>query len=174
MRYKYGIDKAVGPRQNWPGATRGPYRPGTWDPSEPHHGPIWAHTGSPYGPHMVPTRVAHRAAHMGPIRIRQWCTMGPYGPRTWDPSGRPMYPPGPTMYPPGPLTDSQSGPQVGSMCTTQMAKCGPYRQPTLDIDPNGQETHFGVQKPDAQHCVRHAASPCWSKSLLKMVALELQ
>ena len=139
----------AGPTQNWPrgpqwahsGDTRGTHLGPTMDPSG-------LHTDSPYGPQMGPMRVAQRALYgrptWDPDRIGQGATRGPYRRDTWDPSG----------------------PQQGPICTPHGQSIGPHVAPCgwpkglfvggphgnqtelASIDPNGQETHFGIQKPD--------------------------
>ena len=164
----------AGPTQNWPrglqwahsGDTRGTHLGPTMDPSG-------LHTGSPYGPQMGPMRVAQRALYgrstWDPDRIGQGATRGPYGRDTWDPSGPQQ---GPICTPNGQSIGPRVGGPKGSLWAAHMGprQNWPVSTQTAKRPISASRHLMSCMGP----VLRHAANPCWSRSLLKMVALELQ
>ena len=120
------------------GCTRVPFGRYTWDPSGPHHGPIWAPHGQPIratgGPHEGGPKGQLWAAHVGPTH--NW-PGGQQGAHSGDTRGTHM---GPTMDPSGSHMGNPYGPHVGPM---RVARRGSYGRPMWGPRRIGQGGHKG-------------------------------
>ena len=79
----------------------------------------------------------------GPYRRYTWDLSGPHHGPIWAPHGQSIQTPG------SPHAGGLEGPLWMAHMGPKQNWSAPYKQPTLDIDPSDQETHFRVQKPDA-------------------------